>query len=1316
MTNLVWAAKMAVEKLARRSADRRKRASPMSVTAHAYDYEEADYASPSGQRTYIRMWCLDDSASSKACAVTVRGFQPWLYLELPSGVNWTAALADSLAQEIAQSVEIPILKSELVKRKKLYYYQPASEPGFDMLRVEVQCIDDARRLASTLDRRAALRETPGGALGANGSKSIRGGFYGRFGWLVLRAWEAPGGALTCARKLLTELDLKFSSWFALADTEAVSVTEPDSLGAELSVREYTVDCTGRDPYAWKTALAPAPELDAPRAPSRPGVLSFDIESYSDNPKMFPDRTNPVHAAYMISCVYQVSRSPETRKRYLIYLDDCGVSDDASHAAYTEPGVTVDEFIPVADEGDLVRAFCDLIARLDPEVLIGYNIFGFDYQYLDCRWRIFSGSDTPDEWPIQCTRAPGCENTIPKIKRSEWQSGTYGIVENFILQMAGRISVDMMTIVKREHKLQKYGLDAVFKHFFPDEAVGKLDVTPVQMFAAYEAGTQTSAEVRAATMQPDSPERVAAVAEMSRVAAYAVRDSEVVMDLFDKLNVWIGIVEMSTASGVPVSWTYTRGQTIRVLSLLYDITAREKVVLDKRRPPRSKADAAAAELDLRDRIPYTGGAVSSPVVGMNDFVIILDFASLYPSIMRAYNLCMSTLLVENSPLEDKWLSGWVAREQISRSAPGAPRLLVADPPKLGDPRFTAAPDTPVNSVTFVEGSAVSLNKKSFIDSEIQDSDSDAGSEDDNPNGAESGAKFEFSFVQSSVHQGYLPRLVERLVNMRSEVRKRLKSEKDPVMCEVLHQRQLAYKVTANSTYGFVGAQKTDGYSCAEVAMSITAYGRQLIGQVNDYLCEKYNGRIVYGDTDSTMIQIPGVEDSVTAWEWAERLERETSELFPDPLRMEAEKVVRILCIKKKFYAALQYSPPGMKDKAGEVIPTGTILPGMYKRGIVTERRDRCKTLTTVYARLVEMILREQAPVEEAFLELYRMISKMLRDGDSVGAVPFEIVKQMGAGYKNPASEPMAVLAALSAQDGKPIRPGERVGYVMVREERSPPPGLPVKPGSKSLRMLLRESWESATPRPELDMMYYLENMMNQVDLLFTVAYGEEMCKRGLDAALVQRYSKSVVRRCTRPVKLLHGIASQMRTEFKRKKAEPVSVAEIADAAEMVAAKFIEECRRLPMPDPVPHAAWDMACRAARRLGDLAQWAPRGVRGAAESVSEPMLATARFTAWAGHEHALARAEYDLAELIIGAVTKLRGKRRFLRDPTPEDLANNTAPKETPWNKVVFLVGKCYQNLRDRLAVTVRDCPAGASTRADVNAALDFLMPNLAPAPEA
>lgn len=80
-----------------------------------------------------------------------------------------------------------------------------------------------------------------------------------------------------------------------------------------------------------------------------------------------------------------------------------------------------------------------------------------------------------------------------------------------------------------------------------------------------------------------------------------------------------------------------------------------------------------------------------------------------------------------------------------------------------------------------------------------------------------------FVKSSIRKGLLPQILEELILARKNAKNELAKETDPMKKAVLDGRQLALKISANSVYGFTGAQ-VGQLPCLEISSSVTAFGR------------------------------------------------------------------------------------------------------------------------------------------------------------------------------------------------------------------------------------------------------------------------------------------------------------------------------------------------------------------------------------------------------------------------------------------------------------------------------------------------------------
>jgi DNA polymerase delta subunit 1 len=964
----------------------------MSIICHAYDSE---FMQAGDQPEGLHLWCL--GRNSEPIHILIKEAPVYLYIELPESIavtEWNSDFIDLLYEDFRQiHGKCAPFMMEFTERQKLYYFR--GEHKTYMARLYFRT---SQELFYCTKRLMKMTEYP------------------NFGNLNFRIFEKD---ISVRRKVFTMRKTRYCQWFRLDNAKEVFPGDKDRMAIPGPPNRPIREFISKD----FDDIFPIPTSESSSWISKPRVLSFDIETYTDNHHSLPDKTNPNHVIWMISCLFQITGEKESRDKYIIQTSDCEEI----------PGVTI---IKAKNEEDMLIAFLDLIDHLDPEIIMGYNIFAYDYPYIDARFSMFRESYEP------CSRLEGY---IPEFKLQEWNSGAYGQMTIAFLKMPGRISIDLFPLIKRDYKFDKYTLDFVSQTLLGSS---KHDVTHIEMFEAFESKD---------------------IAKMTRVTKYCVQDSDLVLDLYEKMNVWIGLVEMANIVGVEIMEIFTRGQQIRCVSQIYDLTHRNQIVLDSR-------DTVEME--------YEGGFVGEPIVGLHEDVIVLDFSSLYPSIMRAYNICYTTLV---------------------------PEIDIDD---------------------------YNLDDINVIDAGI------AG---------------KFYFVKDHIRKGILPQLVENLVNERNAVRGEMKKISKKIeelkasegsldlikqlelTLTVLDKRQNGLKVSANSMYGFLGVQTGGKLPLMEGAISITAKGRQLINEVNDFLVKEYQATIVYNDTDSSMVTLPIVKSRAEANAWGHKLaeiisgkpevRNESGELvkagikglFPPPLKMEFEKAMRMLCVTKKKYAGFLIEDDGSfkLDKRGE--------PGdeeIYKRGIVIARRDNYPYLRKVYTNVLRSVLRRN-PIEDTFKMILDAVVELL-SGKLPARGNLTFIRGIGAEYASD-SYFMKVFSDELASKGHPVAPGDRLEYVIVKSDN------PVL----GKRMRLIEMYEDSInydeskegPRPdnvypveEIDYLYYLTNgMQNPVDQLFNAGYIDELYKTTLhDVGYKPKNSRSKKVNINTPIKMMTTI--------------------------------------------------------------------------------------------------------------------------------------------------------------------------------------------------
>ena len=330
---------------------------------------------------------------------------------------------------------------------------------------------------------------------------------------------------------------------------------------------------------WKT-LTPVSRDDI--APLR--IMSFDIEAYSHDGG-FPDPEHPDNVVFQIGMTIKVYGQEGWFDRKCLCLKQTDSQDCESFEK----------------EEDLLEAFAKYLIKTDPDIITGYNIFGFDLEFLMKRMRILPVTPTACFW----TRL---KNRSVQLVEKTLSSSALGSNQLKMVPMVGRYVFDLFQDIKREHKLESYSLNSVSKHFLKDQ---KNDMPVREIFRRYKDGDPS---------------------ELGEVAAYCIKDTELPHALMKKLFTVENLIEMAKATWVPLSYLSERGQQIKVYSQL-SRKARELGFMIPVMQIKGTDDKYQGATVLEAQT----GAYYGPITA-------LDFASLYPSIMCAHNLCYSTMVM------------------------------------------------------------------------------------------------------------------------------------------------------------------------------------------------------------------------------------------------------------------------------------------------------------------------------------------------------------------------------------------------------------------------------------------------------------------------------------------------------------------------------------------------------------------------------------------------------------------------------------------------------------------------------------------------
>jgi len=398
--------------------------------------------------------------------------------------------------------------------------------------------------------------------------------------------------------------LRFMHRSEIKSTGWVQVHESASPGHDSSC---DIDLCVSD---WRT-LKPVDRDDI--APLR--IASLDIESYSES-GAFPNAFKEKDTCFQVA----VTTKEFGREGYF---------DRKCFCVKQTNGPECESF---NTEREMLERLGRYLRELDPDIVTGWNIFGFDLEYLYTRAVVTVAGPDAHMWG----RLRGIPN---ELVVKHLASNALGSNDLKMVPMLGRYVFDMFQDIKREHKLESYSLNAVSTHFLKDQ---KIDMPVKEMFTRFRGGDPVL---------------------LGEVAEYCIKDTELPHRISEKICMIQNLVEMAKATWVPLAYLSERGQQIKVFSQLAR-KARELGFMIPTLYSKATGDEkyqGATVLDAQT------GAYYGPITA-------LDFASLYPSIMRAHNLCYSSLVIDprfaNVP--------GVTYEQYGpyRFAQGVPSLLPA----------------------------------------------------------------------------------------------------------------------------------------------------------------------------------------------------------------------------------------------------------------------------------------------------------------------------------------------------------------------------------------------------------------------------------------------------------------------------------------------------------------------------------------------------------------------------------------------------------------------------------------------------------------
>ncbi|KAI1320530.1 DNA polymerase zeta [Mortierella claussenii] len=531
-------------------------------------------------------------------------------------------------------------------------------------------------------------------------------------------------------------------------------------------------------------------------------------------------------------------------------------------------------IHVADnEGDMMHAVLQHVLMLDPDILAGYEIHKLSWGYLIDRFQVLFGLDLSKLLSrVRPLKAPLLSKSAIEARDS------YNTKHHSGLKIAGRHLFNVWRLIRGEVALTNYGFCNVVFHVLQQRVPHYTHETLTKWWTSNVAVHQ------------------------SRVVRNYLHRVQYTLQLIESQELVSRTSEFARVFGVDFFSVISRGSQYKVESMMVRLAKPENYIMIS--PSRAQV-AAQRALEV---IPM----VMEPESGFyEDPVVVLDFQSLYPSVMTAYNICYSTCLGK--------LGGGT---------------------KLGV----------LTDYNIREGVLPLVEEHLHV------------------------APNNVMYVNQDIRRGLLGRMLAELLDTRVMIKKAMKEyPNNKSLLKLLDARQLSLKFIANVTYGYTSASFSGRMPGIEIADSIVLSGRETLERAIRFVNEhpKWNAKVVYGDTDSMFVHLKG-RTRQEAFEIGYDISETITRMNPRPVKLKFEKVYDgCFLVTKKRYVGNAYETPSQKEGIFDAKGIETIrrdgIPAVQKimeTCIKTMFKTKDLSLVKTYlVRQLGKILEGRAPVPD-----------------------------------------------------------------------------------------------------------------------------------------------------------------------------------------------------------------------------------------------------------------------------------------------------------------------------------------------------------------
>ncbi|PNS15923.1 DNA polymerase zeta catalytic subunit [Sphaceloma murrayae] len=488
---------------------------------------------------------------------------------------------------------------------------------------------------------------------------------------------------------------------------------------------------------------------------------------------------------------------------VLVLDVSGDDDDSLTARIKKQ--TAVEVAFECDELDLLNHVVDIVREFDPDILSGYEVHNSSWGYLIERARLKYEYNLPDEFSRMKSASHG---------RFGKDADRWGFTHTSTIRVTGRHMINIWRAMRSELNLLQYTMENVVFHLL-HRRIPHYSFADLSMW-------YSSAKPR----------------DLAKVVDYFLNRVKLDLEILDANELIPRTSEQARLLGVDFFSVFSRGSQFKVESLMFRIAKPESFVLVS--PSRKQVGQQNALECLPLVMEPQSAFYPSPL-------LVLDFQSLYPSVMIAYNYCYSTCLGRITPWRGTNKMGFA---DFKRS----PRLL-----ELVKDKLNIA-----------------------------------------PNG--------MMYVRPEMRKSLLAKMLGEILETRVMVKSGMKVDKsDRTLQQLLNNRQLALKLIANVTYGYTSASFSGRMPCSEIADSIVQTGRETLEKTIAFIhsVSSWGAEVVYGDTDSLFVYLKG-KTREQAFDIGADIAKRVTDMNPRPVKLKFEKVYHpCVLLAKKRYVGFKY---------------------------------------------------------------------------------------------------------------------------------------------------------------------------------------------------------------------------------------------------------------------------------------------------------------------------------------------------------------------------------------------------------------------------